>query len=103
MFGESEYGVGSLQKELSVHPKVAFRALRAEEVTITDRESLFSPHPSPGLCPQPWAVSPASFCLLAIINSPHTPASPHFQLWDIAETSSCLNNGGNSHLLKVLF
>lgn len=75
MFGESEYGMGSLQKELSVHPKVAFGALRAEEVTLTDRENLFSLPSSPGLCPQPWAMSPASFGLLATVNS---PPHPHF-------------------------
>ena len=50
---EPECGVGSLKKDLSVHLEVAFGALRAEEVTITDGESLFPPHPGTGLCPPP--------------------------------------------------
>lgn len=42
-WGSHEYRVGSLKKGLSIHPEVAFGALRAEEVTVTGGESLFPP------------------------------------------------------------
>lgn len=56
-WGSHEYGVGSLKKGLSVHPEVAFRALRAEEVTVTGSKNLFSPCLGPQLIPTPLGLS----------------------------------------------
>lgn len=56
---------GFTQERAFGSPRSCIQALRAEEVTITDSESLFSPHLSTGLCPphilgsQPPSAPPA--------------------------------------------
>lgn len=70
--GNHENGVGSLQKGLSVHPEVAFEALRTEEVTDT--------------------AATASFLLVSVLGASLLRELPCSSTLDVAEWASCPNN-----------
>lgn len=70
--GNHEYGVVSLQKGLSVHPEVAFGALRTEEVTDT--------------------AATAFFLLVSALGASLLREPPRSSTLDVAEWASCPNN-----------